>query len=251
MKGKFTAVLFILIFILIAAVVFTVLSSLDNRRSTAAEPVPTAEATPAVPVTTPFAAPMNTPVPTPVVTLPPTPAPTLTPVTPQPTLPVSAPTTAPITTPVPTPVATLPTPAPITEPFAAPVQTTLSSGSFRSETGTGLNIVADWSAAALDENQVDVTVSVSAVSYMLYTQALSGSLKIALNDSYVSLDAPAIHYDGPGQAASALGTCHFTVNLPANSSGTYPLRVEWHFNGSYGGTELLVIECGGVIALSR
>ena len=39
MKGKFTAVLFILIFILIAAVVFTVLSGLD--RSRASEPSPT------------------------------------------------------------------------------------------------------------------------------------------------------------------------------------------------------------------
>ena len=40
MRGKFTAVLFILVFILIAAGVFTALSGLDNLRAAQATPTP-------------------------------------------------------------------------------------------------------------------------------------------------------------------------------------------------------------------
>ena len=53
MKGKFTAVLFIIVFILIAAVVFTFLSSLDKRAngSPAVEPTNEVIAATAQPVT--------------------------------------------------------------------------------------------------------------------------------------------------------------------------------------------------------
>ena len=66
MKGKFTAVLFIIVFILIAAVVFTFLSSLDKRAngSPAVEPTNEVIAATAQPVTTPFAAPAATQAPT-------------------------------------------------------------------------------------------------------------------------------------------------------------------------------------------
>lgn len=241
MKGKFTAVLFILLFILIAGVVFTVLASLDNNAGfnlfgvlstpevVASEPTPQT-----APVTTPFAVPNATPVPTPVVTPAATPAPTLAPV---PTLP-----------PQPT---TVPTTAPTTVPTTVPVPTTLSSGSFRSDTGTGLNIVADWSVQSLNQNQVTVTVSVSAISFALHTQTLPNAVNIGLNGQYVSLEAPAINYDGGEQMITSLASRSFTVDLPSNSSTTLALQVEWQFNGVYGGTELPVIECGGSISIAR
>ena len=229
MKGKFTAVLFILVFILIAAGVFAVLSELDSMRP--AEPASSggSDAYSVVspdPVSTPFALPTPTPLPTVIVNA--TPVPAATPA---------------------------PTPLPVSTPYAAPVQTTLATGSFSSDTGTWLNITADWSVKSLNQEQVQVTVSVSAVSYALQTQALSRTLNISLDGQYVSLDAPAINYTGESQVASSLGTQNFTVDLPANSSKALALQVEWQFGGTYGGPngtlELPVLECGGAINVAR
>ena len=234
MKGKFTAVLFIIVFILIAAVVFTFLASLDKKTNDtpAVEPTNDVIVTTAQPVTTPFAAPVTTQTPMAPVTTP---------------IPESVATPVPVITPAPV----TPTPLPTTVPTTVPTVTNLNSGSFTSDTGTGLNISADWNVLTLNPDQVTVTVSVSVLSYTLHTQANPYSVNIGLDDQYVSLEAPAINYDGGGQVRSALATQSFTVDLPANSSRSMVLQVEWQFNGTYGEVELPVIECGGTINVSR
>ncbi len=238
MKGKLTAVLFILVFILIAAGVFSVLTRLDSvyhfTGSPTPEPVSAAPTPIAAPVTTPFAAPANTPVPTPVVEPTPIPAPTLAP--------------APVMTPGPT---SIPTTAPTTVPTTAPMQSSLGSGVFRSDTGALLDVQAEWSAQTLNDNQVQVTVTVSAISFGLHTQVLSNGVNIALDGQYVSLEQPRIDYDGGSQVTTKLATQSFTVDLPRNSSRAILLQVEWQYNGSYHGVDLPIIECGGMINLSR
>ena len=238
MKGKLTAVLFILVFILIAAGVFTVLTRLDSvyhfTGSATPEPVSAAPTPAAAPVTTPFAAPANTPVPTPVVQPALTPAPTLQP----------AATQAPALTP-------MPTTAPTTVPTTAPMPSSLGSGVFRSDTGALLDVQAEWSAQTLNDNQVQVTVTVSAVSFGLHTQVLTNAVNIALDGQYVSLEQPRIDYDGGSQVTTKLASQSFTVDLPRNSSRAVLLQVEWQYNGSYHGVELPIIECGGTINLSR
>lgn len=229
MKGKLTAILFILFFILIAAVVFLILTNLDLKNQAASTPAPTQE----------------------VVVM--TAEPTLPPA-PQTQAPAATPAPTPVPTPVPTPA---PTPVPVTTPYAAPVQSALASGSFRSETGSKLNLVADWDAKTLDAGRVQVTVTVSAESYALETQALARTLNISLDGQYVSLDVPGISYHDQPLAKNLLGSHSFTVELPENSSKALTLQVEWHFNGSYsslyGGepVALSVIECGGTLNLSR
>ncbi len=236
MKGKFTAVLFILVFILIAAAVFTVLSGLDRVLPAPPTPTPVNGTTvvPADSATAPYIVPGS--VSTADATPPPTVIPTATPV-----LPPTAPPT--------------PTPLPTTAPTTVPVQTTLTSGSFSSQTGTWLNITADWSVVGLDQDRVTVTVNVSATSYALHYSAFPKTLNISLDGQYVSLDPPAITYDGGEMAVHALGTTSFTVDLPANSSKVLALQVEWQFNGEMGGPNgrmmLPVIECGGAISVSR
>ena len=238
MKGKFTAVLFVLIFILIAGLVFIVLSSLDRIR--AAEPSPTPAAYTAGDTVNTVPAATSTPY------LLPSPTPTLAPAA------VTVATPAP--TPVPTPVP-VQTPLPTTAPTTVPVQTTLTSGSFSSQTGTWLNITADWSVTSLDQSRAQVTVSVSAVSYALHYSGFPRSLNISLDGQYVSLDPPSIVYDGGEQAIHSLGTTNFTIDLPANSSKTLALQVEWQFNGEMGGPNgrmlLDSIECGGTINVAR
>ena len=43
----------------------------------------------------------------------------------------------------------------------------------------------------------------------------------------------------------------FLVDLPQGSSDSFPLAVEWHFGGTYSGVDIPVVECGGLIELTR
>ena len=42
-----------------------------------------------------------------------------------------------------------------------------------------------------------------------------------------------------------------TLSLPAGSSDSFPVAVQYQFGGTYSKVELPVIECGGTIELSR
>ena len=238
MKGKITAVLFILVFLLVVAVVFTFLTSLDRRREAAANepvnndvvvtentPVPTAEA-PAPASAVPYEAPAQTAV-----------------VTPAPT---AEPAAAVIET---------PTPEGIPESVsgnAPDMGALLGSGSFSSNTGTAVNIRADWEARVSGANEVKLQVKIILNSYSIYVNSLPNAVNIGLNGQYVSLDSPALSYDSnTSQLTAELASQSFTVQLPAGSSRDLDLQAEWHWGGTYGGVYIPVIECGGTISLSR
>ena len=133
-----------------------------------------------------------------------------------------------------------------------PVGTNIGSGSFRSDTGTGLNIRADWAAVISGQATVDITVTVYAECYSLYTTATPGALNIALDGQYVSLASPAIERDGTAGAGSVeINSRTFTVSLVSGEHREIPLDVTWLYRGSYSGVSLDTIECGGNIALNR
>ena len=236
MRGKAAVVLFIIVFLLIAAVIGTFLGEQsDNRLPSAAETAgPDAYGD---------------------VVIPPeqeTPAPTIAPA-PAPTLPVVVLSPAPSQTPKPAPT---PTPAPtVFVPTPAPTQATygasIGSGSFSSETGVGLNVQADWSAKTISSTQVEITVSVSINSYSLHVVAVPNSINVMLDGQPVSLNAPAVEYDGTTLRNTPMASHTFTVNLAEGETGSFGLAVEWHFGGTYKDTELPAIECGGDINLSR
>lgn len=222
MKNKITAILFVVVFLLIVAVVFTFFSSLDKRP----------EESPSLPSEKPSDAIID--------------------YSPEPTQPLqTAAPTQPVNTPVPTPP---PTPTPSAEPEpSAPVSygSELGSGSFKSDTGAKLDIHADWSAKTVSGSQVEVTVKVMLDSYSLHLQAVPNSVNINLGGQYVSLDAPAVEYDGAEALTTELASKTFTVDLAEGQSHDLSLAVEWHFGGSYGNMDLPVIECGGTVSLSR
>ncbi|MBQ3381569.1 MAG: hypothetical protein IJG58_07395, partial [Oscillospiraceae bacterium] len=133
-----------------------------------------------------------------------------------------------------------------------PVGTNIGSGSFRSDTGTGLNIRADWSAAISGQDTADITVTVYADCYSLYTTATPGALNIAVDGQYVSLASPAIERDGTAGAGSVeINSRTFTVPLLSGAHREIPLDVAWLYRGSYSGVNLDTIECGGNISLNR
>lgn len=168
----------------------------------------------------------------------PTPSPVETPVLPPEKTPEPTPTPKPIPKPTPTPT---PTPKPTPTPYKPPA---VRSGSFRSDTGTGLNLLVEWSAYALSGNyQVDVAVS--ALSYGFYTDALYDSITITVGGKSVVVSSPKVSYDGDELVTTPL----VSHSLDADP-GIVPISVVWNYKGSYSGVELESITASGTADLS-
>ena len=119
------------------------------------------------------------------------------------------------------------------------------SGSFRSDTGTGLNLLVDWGARSTAGETVSLIVDFSAQSYSFYTSALYSSLELTVNGKTYSANSPAVSYDGSDLMTTPLAT--FTVEVPR---GTTTLDAVWHYKGSYSGKELTDITASATIDLS-
>ena len=228
-KGRIKAVVLIIVFLLVVAVICSWLTNTDKKDEQPADNTnPPEESINVIvidPNSTQSTAPVNTPAPTP------TPVPTPTP------------------TPAPTPT---PTPAPTPTPTPTPTYgDNLGSGTFKSETGVPINLKADWSVKTISASQVEVTIKVSVDSYAIHLQAVPYAVKLSVNGEYVTMDAPAVDYDGSAATNTVFGSKTFTVNLSEGSSANIPVAIEWHFGGTYGGQEIDVIECGGTISVSR
>lgn len=143
---------------------------------------------------------------------------------------------APTPTPTPTP---MPTPTPTPTPAVS-----ASSGSFRSDTGTGLNIVVDWTLTP-GASGATLAFTVSTESYSLYNNGAWHALSVQVGGSTYEFDTEAISCDGPGLETNELSTG--TIQL---SSSDIPaaVTVNWHFQGSYGGTELETISASGTVS---
>lgn len=246
--GKIKAVLFIIVFLLVVALVCAwvtggeapgkvtessndpivipiVPTDPNNPRPTTAPAVPTpgVTASPSAPSTGATPAPGNVEIPTPTAT------------------PEPAPTQVPHNTPDPNATAA---PQVTTAPSSG---NPIATGSFASKTGTGLDMRADWSVVITGANTATVTVNVYSVSYSLYLNENDYGLKISLGNQYTSAATPSLSYDGSSQKATLIGTKSFSVDT-SKGAVSLPLAVEWHYMGSYGGVEIDVIECGGKIA---
>ena len=275
-NNRTTALLMLLVFLLVVAVVIIFLTGLD-RQSTSGSPYENVTVTsqPEAPVETPEATPAPTTAPTsaPVYYPPATAAPvhTATPVqgggAGQAVIPAQAATPAP----TPTPATAIEDggilPAQQLIPVVPgvndgsntgdaagtiPSGTVIGSGQFRSDTGTALNIHADWTAAVKNPQFVDVTVTVYADHYSLITYATPGALQVSVDGQYVSLGSPAIENDGTtGLAMTEINSHTFQVPLTSGDIRTIPVQVVWQYRGSYSGLDLPTIECGGSITVTR
>ena len=221
-SGKIKAVLVIIVFLLIVAVAASWFVSREEKARSEAEAAAAAAAAAAV-----------TPEPTPV----PTPEPTAVLITPKPT---------PVPTPKPTPA---PTPVPPTPTPVIVYGETLGTGSFASQTGTGLDLKVDWGVVTLSANEITVSITVSVYSGALYSNAVP--LGIHVGGEYVTLNSNPVSYDGGGMSYHTLGSKNFTVMAPAGQTTSVPVEISWHFGGTYGGVDLPVIECGSYINVTR
>ena len=230
-KRRIKAVIFILLFLLVMAVAVNLLLDMEKDKREVVH-LPSESAAPA-----PTEAPAPTPVPA-------TPAPT-----PVPT-PTPEPTRDPYidTTPVPT-LQPLPTPEPTGT--ALPEGEELGTGTFRSETGVGLNVRAEWTANVMDAKHVKVTMQIWLDSYSLHLIQVNNCVNVSVGESYVTANAPAVDIDDNGAHQTLLATTEHVVNLADGESRSFPVQVEYQFGGTYQQQELPVIECGGAIELER
>ena len=230
-KRRIKAVIFILLFLLVMAVAVNLLLDMEKDKREVVH-LPGESAAPA---------PTEAPAPTPVPATPaPTPAPTPTP----------EPTRDPyIDTPA-TPVPTLqPLPTPTGTP--TPEGEELGTGTFRSETGVGLNVRAEWTANVMDAKHVRVTVQIWLDSYSLHLIQVNNCVNVSVGESYVSANAPAVDLDDNSAHQTLLATTEHVINLSDGESRSFPVQVEYQFGGTYQQQELPVIECGGAIELER
>ena len=229
-KGRIKAVLFIIVFLLVIAVAVNLLMDMQSEKKAEATPTndpyantvtPSVETQPA----------LETPQPTPAIepSVAPTPA-------------------APVPTGTPTPI-----PTATTEPVqpVIPQGEVIGSGSFTSDTGTPLNLRADWTATVLDSERVEVTVNVYLVSYQIEVRELYNAVNVSVGDQYASADSPAIKWENNTRLETLLASTVHTLSLPSGSSASFPLAAQYQFGGTYSKVELPVIECGGTIELSR
>ena len=142
---------------------------------------------------------------------------------------------------------TVPTPVPTQPPI--PTGQKLGSGSFHSETGTGLNLICDWTAVSVEGNKAEVTITVSCESYSLYLSEMGDNIFLRVGDQPAQMAQPQLSIEG-GYTVTNFGSRTFTLPL-SEGSNNFSVAVEWHFNGSYSGVPLEVIECGTTITLTR
>lgn len=235
-KGRIKAVLFIIVFLLVIAVAVNLLMDMQSERKADATPTDDPYANTVTPSVETQPA-LETPQPTPAMA--PSTAPTATPVPA-----TQVPTQAPNPTPVPTA-----TPEPVQP--VIPQGEIIGSGSFTSDTGTPLNLRADWTATVLDAERVEVTVNVYLVSYQIEVRELYNAVNVSVGDQYASADSPAIKWENNTKLETLLASTVHTLSLPSGSSASFPLAAQYQFGGTYSKVDLPVIECGGTIELSR
>lgn len=215
---KKTAPFLTLLLILVVAVAILSITVLQRRDKPQAEPTRSIPTDVPETVSTPTSAPVSS---SDLSLLTPTPEPTEEPV---------FETREPLESETPTPE---PTPEATPEPLPAD-----SSGSFRSNTGTGLNLVVDWKISS-GKLQADVSV----VSYSFFTSALYQSITLSVNGQNYSANSPAVSYDGKDLLTTPMTT--FTVDAPAKGSS---ISVSWKYRGTYSGKELDTITASGTIS---
>ena len=150
---------------------------------------------------------------------------------------------APTEEPVPT-AGPAPTEEPQPETTPEPVivnPSVLASGSFRSDTGTALNLVAEWRAASVTETTARITVTLYLESYSLdIGERRNNILTFNGEDYYFMTDA--IEISGGDFVKTQLYV--WSQEIPM-SELSFELAVRWNLRGSYSKKEMEAIELSG------
>ncbi|HBD86375.1 MAG TPA: hypothetical protein DC001_03000 [Clostridiales bacterium] len=154
--------------------------------------------------------------------------------------------------PSPTPTEQPPSPTPTEQPpTPTPTLTPIDlAGSFQSDTGTDLNLIAEWTAVSSDEEKVTLTVALYVESYSLQYSSLDNGATVVIDGVSHSFITDPIDYDGAdGLAKNRLGSISVNLTPDENRTLTVPISVSWAFVGTYSGVDLESISAQDTIVL--
>lgn len=154
-----------------------------------------------------------------------------------------------IFSPAPAPVVTTPTPSPEPSPEPSPSIEPVSQsdtfdpldisteGSFSSDTGTGLNIVVDWSVREAEMGFITVDVILSVDSEGVNVSSIHNGAVLTINGEEFVFTTPTLQNKSGETSKNEI--CKTHVRLPY-SGETMELSIDavWKFNGTYSGREL-------------
>lgn len=155
--------------------------------------------------------------------------------------PTPQPTAEPTATPAPE------TPAPTIEPVGN-TRTVDESGSFSSNTGTKLNMVANWSVTSANDSELTLKLDLVLNSYTLSVGPHNGV--VTVNGVDYSFTSPGISYKNEQYMNSApMTSLTVTVPAPLGETVSIPVAVSWDFYGTYGGKDISKITASDTISV--
>lgn len=139
-----------------------------------------------------------------------------------------------------------PTPTPTPSPTPTPTPIPSAAGNFRSNTGMGLNVSADWTAVDAGNGKVKLKLQFFVESYALNVGKGYKNVIVTINDEKFTYDAPAITYDGKTLEKNELCTVELVLSVGADGKLNVPMTAEWIFMGKYGDAEIENISAAGL-----
>lgn len=121
------------------------------------------------------------------------------------------------------------------------------SGSIRSDTGTALNLIADWEWVSVSARNVRLTVTLYLESYSLSVSERYGNT-LRIGDETVTFRTPELEVPSGDLVKTELYSWSETFTLPEGGSLSTDISATWGFAGSYSGTELPEISLSGRIS---
>ena len=165
--------------------------------------------------------------------------------------PTPAPTAGPLATPAPAETfqpapssEPVQTPEPLPQPTEEPVivnPNQLASGSFRSDTGTALNLIAEWRAVSVTEDTARMTITLYLESYSLDIGERRGNLLTFNGREYYFMTDP-IELTGGDFMKTQIYVWSQDISM---SELSFDLSVRWNLLGSYSKKEMEAIELSG------
>ena len=99
-----------------------------------------------------------------------------------------------------------------------------------SDTGTGINLVVEYSVGEKMDGVRKITVDVFIEHYSLNVTARTNTNYVRVGDETLYFSTDAISYDGTEKMMTKVATHTFTTTT---DNGTIPIYALWNFNGVY------------------
>ena len=141
------------------------------------------------------------------------------------------------------------TPEPGTDPNA-PTETPLplnaaTSGEFRSDTGTSLNVIVRWGVENGANGRKQLTLNAYLESFSVEAAQYADDLCFQIGNNTYYVTTPGVSVIAINTTETFLGS--YTCEV---EPGSVPVTVSWRFNGTYNGTQITLVEAADTLLLA-